>query len=192
MVQVQVEDGEEVLYQDNSSSVYNTFLDTINREFQHKCQHEGVSLVAAHQIRQSKADWVPGNQYSIRGIPRTKFLPHHLWVIFNVVRRWVSDWEMPGLLVADEIGLGQTFTPVVVAMIGNVQTKRVFMGLPLSILWGNTLDEWVNMARTTILEWVVKNGGGIHCKDWIQCPATFWRSRQLHLRGIQHLLQLWN
>jgi hypothetical protein len=41
------------------------------------------------------------------------------------------------------MGLGKTFTSVAAAMICKLLTEKVVMGLPLSILWGNTLEEWV-------------------------------------------------
>jgi hypothetical protein len=54
---------------------------------------------------------------------------------------------MPGALVADEMGLGKTFTSVAAAMICELLTEKVVIGLPLSILWVNTLAEWVNMVQ---------------------------------------------
>jgi SNF2 family DNA or RNA helicase len=53
---------------------------------------------------------------------------------------------MPGALVADEMGLGMTFTAFAAAMLYQLLTEKVVMGLPLSILWGNTLGEWVILA----------------------------------------------
>ena len=41
---------------------------------------------------------------------------------------------MPGALVADGIGLGETFTSVAVAMCCKLVTEKVVFGLPLSIL----------------------------------------------------------
>jgi hypothetical protein len=64
-----------------------------------------------------------------------------------IVRRWVWDAAMPAALVADEMGLGMTFTSVAAAMICKLLTEKVVMGLPLSILWGNTNAEWVNMVQ---------------------------------------------
>jgi len=49
--------------------------------------------------------------------------------------------------VADEIGLQKTFTSVAAAMLCKLVTEKVVMGLPLSILWGNTLEEWVILAH---------------------------------------------
>jgi len=49
--------------------------------------------------------------------------------------------------VADEMGLGKTFTSVAPAMLCKLVTETVVMGLPLSILWGNTLEEWVILAH---------------------------------------------
>jgi len=63
------------------------------------------------------------------------------------MRRWVWDANMPGALVAAEMGLGKTFTLVAVAMICKLVTEKVVMGLLLSIFWGNTLKEWVILAH---------------------------------------------
>jgi hypothetical protein len=57
---------------------------------------------------------------------------------------------MPGALVADEMGLGKTFTSVAAAMLWKLVTEKVVMGLPLSILWGNTLEEWVILAHNDV------------------------------------------
>jgi hypothetical protein len=47
---------------------------------------------------------------------------------------------MAGALVADEMGLEKTFTSVAAVMLCKLPTENVVMGLPLSILWGNTID----------------------------------------------------
>jgi hypothetical protein len=91
-VQEQVEDGEEVLDPDNTSSVLSTVLNTINNEFEHECLDEAVRLLKAHPICQSTDDRVPGHKYSIADLPETKFLAHQVWAIWFIVRRWV--WEM--------------------------------------------------------------------------------------------------
>jgi hypothetical protein len=86
-VQEQVEDGEEVLDPDNTSSVFNTVPNTINNEFEHECLDEAVRLLNAHPIRQSTDDCLPGHKYSIPGLPGTKFLAHQVWAIWFIVRR---------------------------------------------------------------------------------------------------------
>jgi hypothetical protein len=63
------------------------------------------------------------------------------------MRRGVWDADMSGALVADEISLGKTFTLVATAMISKLLTEKGVMGLPLLILWGNTLAEWVNIVQ---------------------------------------------
>jgi len=45
------------------------------------------------------------------------------------------------------MGLGKTFTSVAVAMICKLLTERVVIGLPLTIVWGNTLAERLNMVQ---------------------------------------------
>ena len=138
-VQEQVEDGEEVLDPENTSSVLNTVLNPINNEFEHECLDEEVRLLNVHPIHQSPDDHVPGHMYSIPGLPGTKFLKHQVWAIWFIVMRWVWDADMPGASVADEMGLGKTFTSVAAAMLGKLVTETVEMGLPLSILWGKLL-----------------------------------------------------
>ena len=49
--------------------------------------------------------------------------------------------------MADEMGLGKTFTSVAVAMLCKFPTEIVVMGLPLSIVWGNTLEEWLILVH---------------------------------------------
>jgi len=146
-VQEQVEDGEEALDPANTSSVLNTVLSTIHNKLEHECLDEAVRLLNAHPTRQSTDDRVPGHKYSIPGLPGTKFLEHQVWAIWFIVRRWVWDTDMPGALVADEMGLGKTFTFVAAAMLCKLVTEKGVMGLPLCIVWGNTLEEWVIWAH---------------------------------------------
>jgi len=54
---------------------------------------------------------------------------------------------MPGALVADEMGLGKTFTSVAVPILCKLVTEKVVLVLPQSILWGNSLEEWVILAH---------------------------------------------
>src|SRR5882757_6901773 len=121
-VQEQVEDGEEVLDPDNTSSVLSTVLNTINNEFEHECLDEAVRLLNAHPIRQSTDDRVAGHKYSIPGLPGTKLLAHQVWAIWFIVRRWLCDADMPGALVADEMGLGKTVTSVAATMLCKLVT----------------------------------------------------------------------
>ena len=115
-VQEQVEHGEEVLDPANTSSVLNTVVTTIINEFEHECLDEGVRLLNAHPTLQSTDDHVPGHKYSIPGMPATTFLPHQVRAIWFIMRRRVWDANMPGERVADEVGLGKTFTSVAVVL----------------------------------------------------------------------------
>jgi len=63
------------------------------------------------------------------------------------MRRWVWDVDMPGALVVDEMDLRDTFTTFAAAMLCKLVTEKVVMGLPLSILRGNTLEEWVILMQ---------------------------------------------
>jgi len=123
VVQEQVEDGEEALNPDNRSWVLNSVLGIINNKFEPDCLDKAVRLGMACLIRHSHAEQVPGNKHSIAGLLGTKFVAHQDWAIWFSVRRWIYDSTMPGALVADEMGLGRTFTSVAVAMICKLLTE---------------------------------------------------------------------
>jgi hypothetical protein len=80
-VQEQVEDREEVLDPENTSSVLDTVLNTINNEFEHECLDEAVRILNGRPAPQSRDDRVLGHKHSIPGLPGTQFLPHHVWAI---------------------------------------------------------------------------------------------------------------
>jgi hypothetical protein len=76
-VQKQV-DGKEDLNPANTCSTLNTVRITINNKFEHECHDEAVRLQNSQLICQSIDDHVPGHEYSIQGLPGTKFLAHHI------------------------------------------------------------------------------------------------------------------
>jgi len=80
-----VEDGWEVLDPQNTSSVLNTVLNTINNEFEHECLDEAVRLLNARPIRQSTDDSVPGRKYSIPALPGMKVLVHQVWAVWFIL-----------------------------------------------------------------------------------------------------------
>jgi len=137
-VQDQVQNGEELLNPDNSSLVWNIGLNTINNKLEHMCLNVVVRLLDAHRIPELQADRVPGNMYSIPGMPGTKFLVHQVCTIPGNMRRWVRDTDMPGALAADEMGRGKTFTSVAVGIIYNLLTEKIVMGLPWTMLCDST------------------------------------------------------
>ena len=53
--------------------------------------------------------------------------------------------------MVDEMGLRKTFTALAEVTICKLLTQKVVMGFPLSIMWGHTLDDWVNMAHIDVL-----------------------------------------
>jgi len=93
------------------------------------------------------------------------------------MRWWVWDPDMPGALVVDEMGLGKTLTSVASATLCKLVTENVVMGLPLSILWGNTLEEWVILANNDF--------PGIVSEDWEWNPLQRLNSVPRHLLEIQ-------
>jgi hypothetical protein len=86
------------LSSDNSGSVLNTVLSTINKACQYAWFDEVVMVLNAHPICQSVDDGVPGQNYSIPGLGGTMFLEHQVWPIRFIVRRWVRYCDMSGVL----------------------------------------------------------------------------------------------
>jgi SNF2 family DNA or RNA helicase len=140
-------DGKEVINPENTSSVLRTVLNTSNNEFERNCLDVVVRLLNAHPICQLTDYRVSGHKYAIPGLPGIKFLMHQVWALWFIVWRWVWDANMPGALVANEMGLGKTFASVAAAMLCKQATEKVVMWLPLSIIWGNTIGEWVILAH---------------------------------------------
>jgi len=95
--------GEEDVYPENTSSVLNHVLNTINKEFEHECLEGALRLLNTHPIGQSIDDRVPSHKSSIPGLPGTNILTHQVWSIWFIVSRWVWDADIPGALVADNI-----------------------------------------------------------------------------------------
>jgi len=83
----------------------------------------------------------------------------------------------PEVLVADEMGLGKTFTSVAAAMICKLVPEKVVIGLPLSMLWGNTLKEWVILAHNDF--------PSIVSEEWEWYPLKRLNSMPCHVLEIQ-------
>jgi hypothetical protein len=172
-----MEDGEEVIDPENTSAVLNMVLNTINKDFEHECLDEAVSLLKANPICQSPGDRVPGRKDSIPGLPGTKCFAHQVWAIWFIVRRWVWEADMPGALVADEMSHGKTSTSVAAATLCKLVTKKVVMGLPLSMLWGNTQEWWVIL--------VCNDFHGIIGEEQEWCPLQRFNSVPSRMLEIQ-------
>jgi len=54
---------------------------------------------------------------------------------------------MAEVLAADIMDDGKTVTSVAAVMRCKLLTDKGVLRLPLSLLWGNIVDEWVNMPR---------------------------------------------
>ena len=75
------------------------------------------------------------------------------------------------------MGLGKTCSSVAEAMISKLVTEIVVMGLPLYVLWGNTLEEWVILAQNDF--------PGIVAEERVQYPLQRLNSVPLPLLEIQ-------
>ena len=76
------------------------------------------------------------------------------------------------------MGLAKTFTSVAAAMICTLLTGKVVMGLVLSILWGNTHHEWVNMVQNNFPR--------------IICEEREWYPLRRHNSVPRHLMEILN
>jgi len=110
-------DRKEILYLENSHSVLSSVLNSNDNKFQIECLEASIRLMNAYPISESKDNGNLGNMNSILGLPQVNFLAHRVWAIGFLIRRWVCDLDMPGVLVADETGLMMTFTSLPAPMI---------------------------------------------------------------------------
>jgi len=92
-------------------------------------------------------DQPSGYMYWIPGLEGIKFEPHQVSAISFNMGRWVWNSDIPGVLVTEDMCLGETFTSLAVAMICKSQTEKVVLGLLQWMLGGNTFHEWVLMAQ---------------------------------------------
>jgi hypothetical protein len=171
------EDCKGVLDTDNSSSVWSIVLNTINNGVEHQCLDEVVRLLSAHPIRQSTEDHVPGQKYSIPGLPGTQYLAYQVWAVCCIVAMWVWDADMPRAPVTDEMSLGKTFTSVEAEKLCKLMIPKVVMGFPLSILWLSTLEEWAILANNDF--------PGISGKEGERYPLQRLNSVPCHLLEIR-------
>jgi hypothetical protein len=84
---------------------------------------------------------------------------------------------MPGALVVDEMGLRKTFTSVAGAILCTLVNEKVVMGLPLSMFWGNTLEQWVILAHNDCPGIVAQE------REWYLLPR--WNAVPCYLLEIQ-------
>jgi hypothetical protein len=78
VVQEEVENGEEVHDPANTNSVLDSVRNQINNACEHECPDNAVRLLNADCIDQLTGDRVPGHEYSIPSLSRTKFLAHQV------------------------------------------------------------------------------------------------------------------
>jgi hypothetical protein len=109
------------------------------------------------------------------------------------MRRWIWDSDMPGVLVADDMGLGRTFTSASVAIICKMLTEKVVIGLPQSVVLENTHDKRQNLAQNNFPNdiWWRTEAVSIAVTEH-SAPPPFSNTENSTAGGIQHINQLWN
>jgi len=90
--------------------------------------------------------------------------------------------------------LGKIFTSMAAAVICKLLTKNVVVGLPLSTLWGNTLEQWVHMAQKDYLSIISEecerdplrrlNSVPLHCLEVPTIPPLGYLAHTLALEWI--------
>ena len=179
---------EEDLNPDNTSSVLNTVLNSINNEFKYEFPDEAVRLLNAHPICQSTDDCVPGHKYPIPDLPGTNFWAPQVWAI-------LFDCEEVGLGFSYLRGAGGGWNGSCHILSPRWQqqwyahcwVRKFKWGYHCRFCGGIPLESGLILHRMTFPGLSAINGSGICYGDRIQFPATFQRSSQLHCRGIHRL-----
>ena len=79
-----------------------------NNVFEHECLDLAIQNLGASLLPAVEGDMGP-QVFRIPGIPKGRFLPHQVWGIWFLVDRIVEN-SVPVALLADDVGLGKTFT----------------------------------------------------------------------------------
>ena len=81
---------------------------SLNNDFAHECLDLAIRRLGASHLPAIEQDIGP-QVFAIPGIPKGRFLPHQVWGIWFLVDRVIGNSPPPALL-ADNMGLGKTFT----------------------------------------------------------------------------------
>jgi hypothetical protein len=78
-----------IRFQNNTSSVLTTVLNTFNDNFEHEYADEAVRRLNAHPIPQSTDNNIPRPKYFIPHMSVINFLAHQDWVIRFIMKKSV-------------------------------------------------------------------------------------------------------
>jgi len=82
----------------------------------------------------------------ILGIPRGRFLPHEVWVVWFIVQRILADCP-PVALIADEMGLGKTHCALATLLYLKHIVDEAAAGRPLACFRGKSGEELDEVPR---------------------------------------------
>ena len=80
-------------------------LATVNNPFEHECLEEAVALLVATLRPDVPDDLFRGTKYFLKSFPSVSFPAHQIWAIWFLVRHWLCTVDLPGVLLADVMGL---------------------------------------------------------------------------------------
>ena len=105
---------------------------------------DSVALLGATSRPDAPADQIQGTKYLLKPFPSGSFLIYQIWAIWFIVRCWVFDVGLPGVLLADSMGLGKTFTVLVAALYAKVVSNEIMSNkkYKLPFLFKRTLRQW--------------------------------------------------
>ena len=93
-----------------------TLLATVNNTFEHECLEEVVALLGATSRPDAPDNLIRGTKHLLKPLPSVSIHAHQIWAIWLLVRYWLFDVNLPGVLLADEMGLRKTFTVLAAAL----------------------------------------------------------------------------
>ena len=134
----------EINFNDEPPGLDEALLTTLNNSFEHECLEEAVPLLRATSRPDAPADQIRGMKHLLKPFPSVAFLAHQIWAIWFIVRRWVYDVDLPGVLLADEMGHGKTFTVLAAALYVKIVSNELVSNkeYKLPFLFRRTLHLW--------------------------------------------------
>ena len=121
-------------------------LATVNNSFEHECLEEAVALLGATSRPDAPDDLFRGTKYLLKSFPSVSFLAHQMRAIWFLVRLWLFDVDLPGVLLADKMGLRKTFTALAAAVFAKTIAHSFMLNkeYPLSFFFERKFRQWQN------------------------------------------------
>ena len=133
-------DNEDDKIEDAAPNLEGHCANQLNNAFEHQCFDEAVKYLGAKPLAVTPQD-IGDPVLSIPGIPNGRFLAHQVWGAWYCVRSIINNNGLKGVMVADDMGMGKTFTALATALHLKWLADEAEKGVKLPCYAGETVEE---------------------------------------------------